>query len=350
MTAPDADPAGESREESPEELGDGVWAEPREGLSDHLAGRDEAPVDTSPADEPAPADPAAAPQTPQAPEAPQTPRASQSRAVTPPELTLEGVPATFEAGGDWQEISAVIVNSGGELVDWELDLAVNTDGLYLSQDDVQVQVWCDGAWRDAQLDSPPEMSDMDLLLLEHLSFPKGTTTIPVRIRAGKNAPLTEFYLGPRVGDYARNQSDPAYWVRSEIVAPRGGGEEPGEGGQGGEEPGGAGQGEGERPGDDGQSEEDPAGGGAGPEGQDADDHPREQGGGTAALPAPTPGNAASTPAADRIPTGGHASLAATGSDAASSWTLGIGGVSVALGAGLVAAARKRRRPALRAKD
>ncbi|MEV5983013.1 hypothetical protein [Streptomyces sp. NPDC052114] len=270
----------------------------------------------------------------------------EGREATAPGLTLEGVPDALVAGDDWAEFSVVVDSCQGEERDWTLDLALNTDGLLLYGDDLQVQVYVDGGWRDAVVLSPPDLGNVDLCLLETFSMPEGQLTLPVRIRAGADAPLVDFFMGPRLFD-EEVQSDPSYWVWSKIIAPEGSGEEPGSGGE---------------PGGENGSGEEPGGGSAG----------GEPGGGSGETPGtgvvtpttppapapPAPGSGVVAPAAE-LPSGGdradgagedsgradaRASPAATGSDAAARWALGTGGVSIVLGTALAVAAGRRRRP------
>lgn len=261
------------------------------------------------------------------------PRGGQAHADTAPDLRLEGVPETVEAGGDWAEFSVVIDNAhdGGEV--WMLDMALNTDGPQVYGDDLQVQVHVDGVWRDARIDSDPGLGNFDLALLEAFSLPEGRTTVPVRIRAGADAPLVEFFMGPRIYD-GQVESDPAYWVASRISALTEGGEKPGEG----EKPGGGGKpGDGEKPG---------GGEKPGDEGKPADQEkpadPETPGGDGTPGSAQKPGD--EQVGQDGAGAGG-AALAETGGGAAWPAMLGAGGASLAVGAGLAVVARGRRRKA-----
>ncbi|MER7916248.1 MULTISPECIES: hypothetical protein [unclassified Streptomyces] len=300
--------------------------------------------------------------------------AAKTRAAMAPDLRLEGAPKAVEAGGDWAGFSVVLDNAhdGGEV--WTLDMSLNTDGPRLYGDDLRVQVHIDGAWRDARVLSDPELGNYDLALREAFSLPAGRTTVPVRIRAGSDAPLIEFFIGPRIFD-GHVQSDPGYWVESKITAPAeegekpGGGDEPGEG----QEPGGGGEpGEGQGPGGGGKpgagqepGDGDEPGAGQEPGGGDkpgnahhsGTNHPREDdmsgGGGNATGPAASSSSNGGSGAAaslaehpdaagdDSGRTAANASLAETGSDV-SGPLLGIGGASIALGTALVAARRLRR--------
>ncbi|MEU5794816.1 hypothetical protein ABZ800_15050 [Streptomyces sp. NPDC047813] len=287
---------------------------------------------------------------------------AKTRAAAAPDLRLEGAPKAVEAGGDWAGFSVVLDNAhdGGKV--WTLDMSLNTDGPRLYGDDLRVQVHIDGAWRDARVLSDPELGSYDLALREAFSLPAGRTTVPVRIRAGSDAPLVEFFIGPRIFD-GHVRSDPGYWVESKITAPAeegekpGGGDEPGEG-QG---PGGGGEpGAGQEPGDG-----DEPGAGQEPGGGDkpgnahhsGTNHPREDdmsgGGGNATGPAASSSSNGGSGAAaslaehpdaaggDSGRTAANASLAETGSDVCGP-LLGIGGASIALGAALAAARRLRR--------
>ncbi|MYU05713.1 hypothetical protein GTY81_17870 [Streptomyces sp. SID8366] len=276
--------------------------------------------------------------------------AAKTRAATAPDLRLEEAPKVVEAGGDWAGFSVVLDNAhdGGEV--WTLDMSLNTDGPRLYGDDLRVQVHIDGAWRDARVLSDPELGNYDLALREAFSLPAGRTTVPVRIRAGSDAPLTEFFIGPRIFD-GHVQSDPGYWVESKITAPAeegekpGGGDEPGEGQEpgGGGEPGeGQGPGGGDKPGNAHHSgtnhprEDDMSGGGGNATGPGASSS-SNGGSGAAASLAEHPDAAGD----DSGRTAANASLAETGSDV-SGPLLGIGGASIALGTALVAARRLRR--------
>ncbi|MFH8220649.1 hypothetical protein ACH4C2_20190 [Streptomyces sp. NPDC018057] len=280
------------------------------------------------------------------------PRGGQARAHTAPDLTLEGAPEAVQAGGDWADFSVVIDNAHEGDGNWTLDMSLNTDGPRLYGDDLRVQVRVDGVWRDARVISDPGLGNFDLALLESFPVPKGRTTVPVRIRAGADAPLVEFFIGPRLFD-GQVQSDPGYWVRSEISAPAEGGGKPGDGEKpgGGEEPGGEGKpgggeekpGDGAKPGDqDKPGDQEKPGGGKKPVEQVKPADQETPGGGGAPGSAHTPGD-------DHVGQdgagGGGASLAETGGGAASGVLLGAGGASIAVGAALAAVARRRRRRA-----
>ncbi|MER8231237.1 hypothetical protein [Streptomyces sp. NPDC094049] len=256
-----------------------------------------------------------------------------------PELRLEGLPETIEAGGDWTALTLVLDNAHGKSDGWSIELAVNTEGGHL-YGHVQVQIYVDGAWRDGDVWSDPEMSSLDIVLLEPYSVSAGRTTIPLRIRAGAEAPLVDIDLGPRIGD-GHTQSDPRYWEFSEIVAPAGSGEEPGEEPGESEEPG-------EGPGESGKPvESGKPGGGEDPheDDQPGGGRPGEGGsGGTGPTTPPVPTPSAATGGRDGTRQDGDV-LAETGS-AESGLMLGAGGAAIALGAALVVGGRRRlgRRP------
>ncbi|QES32808.1 hypothetical protein DEJ48_04825 [Streptomyces venezuelae] len=310
--------------------------------------------------------------------------ASETRAPAPPDVKLEGVPDALIGGDDWSNFTLVVDNPHDEGNLWDLDMAVNTEasGLRLYGDDLRVQIQVDGAWRDARVYSPPDLGDYDLELLLEFPLPTGRTTFHLRMRAASDAPLTAFFMGPRVYD-EQVQSDDEYWVWSKIIAPSEGGGEPGDPERPGdpEEPGDPEKpgdperpGDGEKPGGGGEpgSGHKPGGGGEPGSGHKpgAGGHPGKgdtSGGGEATGPTdhtqpatpPTPGNGNSNgngnsavhPAAEHSGTTGDdtgrttasGSLAETGSSAGTGWLIGAGGAFVAVGTALAAAAHRRRR-------
>ncbi|WP_055563303.1 hypothetical protein [Streptomyces atriruber] len=335
--------------------------------------------ETGTATAPAEAPDAAVPAPDHSPQEESAAHASETRASAPPDVKLEGVPDALIGGDDWSNFTLVVDNPHDEGNLWDLDMAVNTEasGLRLYGDDLRVQIQVDGAWRDARVYSPPDLGDYDLELLLEFPLPTGRTTFSLRMRAASDAPLTAFFMGPRVYD-EQVQSDDEYWVWSKIIAPSEGGGEPGDPEKPGdpEEPGDPEKpGDPERPGD-GEKPGDPErpGNGEKPGGGEpgsghkpgAGGHPGKgdtSGGGKATGPTdhtkpatpPTPGNGSGNsalhPAAEHSGTTGgdtgrtaaSGSLARTGSNDGTSWLIGAGGASVALGTALAAAAHRRRR-------
>ncbi|MFF3645299.1 hypothetical protein [Streptomyces sp. NPDC002564] len=349
VTVPDRDGGGEADEER-EKVGaqEGEVREVEGGEGSAEAGNAPAPEANRPAPDAT------------ASEAPTGPHGEDPAAEAIPDVELEGVPEEIVAGGDWAEFSVVIDNAHRDLEDWALDMSLNSIEFFGDGESVRVQVRVDGEWRDARLLSPPEQDDKDLSLLPTFTIPTGRTVVPVRIRAGADAPLIEFFINPLVYD-DHVQSDGSYWVATKIVAPSG--EEPeegsepgsGEGEESGEEPGvEPGGGPVEEPGDGkpGEAERPGSGGQFGGNGG-------ADGAGDATGPGTTrPGAAAVAPATGRSHAvgpgtgqghapggaGAGASLAETGGGDMSGRLLGAGSASIALGAALAVAARRRRRP------
>ncbi|GHI85619.1 hypothetical protein Sxan_29830 [Streptomyces xanthophaeus] len=259
------------------------------------------------------------------------------RAVDGLSVQLEGVPGSFVAGGGWGEFSVAVENTSGQRQPGRtilFSLNVLTETGRFTHEIVRAQFFADGAWRDIPLVSDPELGDIDGALPgDFLDFPAGRSVIPVRMAFASDAPLITFYATSTVEGA---QAVPG-WSESVIVAPDGGGD-PGGGDPGGEEPGG------EVPGGEGPGAEEPGGG--------------EQGGGTPGPgidpdPGPTvaPGGSEASDDGSRAPEdGGPAAtgrpggrLAETGTDAVTSWTLGVGGSAVLLGAALLAGTGRHRR-------
>ncbi|WP_411102169.1 hypothetical protein [Streptomyces sp. cmx-4-9] len=213
--------------------------------------------------------------------------------ATGPKLVLKGVPGSFKAGGDWTEFKVSVDNSTGKPQKrYVLVLAVANEDLELQGHDVRVQVRFGGAWHDVEVfdDGGTPVA----VLTDALPIPDNAVLdLPVRIKFAAGAPAGDIAIavGGGSGEDENVWSDAA-WTESKIV--KGGNTTKPNGGS----------------------------------------KPVEQAGHVTA-----PANGTGTGTGN---TGGQ--LAETGSDAATTWALGAGGVALAMGAALVAGTGRRRRP------
>ncbi|MEV7728292.1 hypothetical protein AB0P15_26580 [Streptomyces sp. NPDC087917] len=229
---------------------------------------------------------------------------------TGPVLGLNGIPSTIKAGGDWTKFTVSVDNSKGKAEEsYVLVLAVADENEKLSSDDVTVQVFFNGAWHDVEVIS--DGGTPVALLTEDLQIPKGKLALQVRVKFAADAPVGNIAIAAAGGSNVdENVWSDTVWAESKIVsgANHGGGNNGG-GNTGGNTGGNNGGG---------NTGTKPNGGGTT---TPIVDHNTDNGGSTT--------------------TGGE--LAETGTDAATTWALGAGGVALAMGVALVAGTGKRRR-------
>ncbi|MFG2752596.1 hypothetical protein [Streptomyces xanthophaeus] len=251
-----------------------------------------APVLPPVADTPAPVP---APAVPPVSEADENLGEDEDWVATGPKLGLNGIPATFKTGGDWTQFQVSIDNTTGKAQEsYVLVLAVANESLELDKNDVQVQVFFGGAWHN--VDIIDDGGTPVALLTDDLQIPKGSLDLQVRIKFSAGAPTGEIAIAAAGGSNVDEDvwSD-TVWTESKIV--KGGNSTKPNGGS----------------------------------------KPVEQAGHVT-----TPGTGSGTGTGTTANTAGQ--LAETGSDAATTWALGAGGVALAMGAALVAGTGRRRRP------
>ncbi|MEU7067200.1 LPXTG cell wall anchor domain-containing protein [Streptomyces sp. NPDC046161] len=226
--------------------------------------------------------------------------------ATGPKLGLNGVPSFFKAGGAWTDFTVTVDNSDGKAQEsYALVLAVGDEHAKLKSGDVTLQVRFAGTWHDVQIIA--DEGAVVGLLTDDLNIPKGTLDLQVRIKFNAGAPTGEIFIAAVGGSNVDEDvwSD-TVWAQSKITKGSGTGT-----GTGGNQP---------KP-----------NGGITP----IVDHNNGGSTGTGT------GDNTSTGTTDTTNTAGQ--LAETGTDAATSWALGAGGVALAMGAALVAGTGRRRR-------
>ncbi|MFB8297681.1 hypothetical protein ACFC66_31725 [Streptomyces bacillaris] len=291
---------------------------------------------------------------------------------SPVEARLRGVPLkiphppfTSEPGAKWTEFNTLLDNSEGIAGDdaaYDLTITISP-GLVpegeVHEGDFELQYFHDGAWHDAELTYQPVARGSLQTTFPGNSLPAELVTSRFRFRVSTSVCLegahfnaSALFYVPTTGKiFGRTNRG----FQTKFTFP-GGGEEPGEG----EKPGGEKPGEGEEPG----NSEEPGNGqdpGDGSEGQEApgagssgagEAAGGSGSGGPASVPVEETVRAGSgSPAVTDVGFAGdreHGSrpkgtLAQTGSDAATRWTLGTGGAALALGAALVAGTGRHRR-------
>ncbi|MGW7101091.1 hypothetical protein [Streptomyces sp. NPDC054838] len=280
---------------------------------DSAAAGTPAPVTKPPAKEtpaaqtPAPTAQTPAPVTLPGPEQPDMGDGDFFEHGTGPELGLNGVPGTFKAGGEWTDFTLAVDNSQGKAQEsYVLVLAVAHQRAALEAGDARVQVRFAGQWHDVAIED--EGGVLVALLTDDLNIPKGAFGLEVRVKFGAGAPAGDIAIAAAGGSNADDGvfSD-TVWTEAKIV----------KGGTGN----GGGHDNGNVPKPNGGSNTTPIG----------DDSTHSGGAGTT-------GNTGTT---GNGQTGGR--LAETGTDAATTWALGAGGVALAMGAALVAGTGRRRR-------
>lgn len=282
---------------------------------------------------------------------------------------FRGVPAEFEAGGDWQEFDLVLKNiTEEELSDFTMDIQLITfhPGESLQPSHVSVQAKFDGSWEDLELWDMGGQ-DVDVILpVDDMKLAPGETVVPLRMKFAGDAPLVRFHIGPQADEDHADESNEDYWESAWITRPADPEPEPSVEPEPSEAPG---------P----EPSADPA-----PEpSTDPEPEPSTQvpapspdpgpseelipspgtSGGTATSAAgtgPVSGGSGGSPGGPGASSGGashdgwtapatgaasapRGGLAHTGSDAVTSWALGAGGALVLLGAGLAVAGRRARK-------
>ncbi|MFJ9343658.1 LPXTG cell wall anchor domain-containing protein [Streptomyces sp. NPDC101733] len=282
-------------------------------------------VDASkPAEQPAAQTPAPGSPSP-APAASEKPAAAKDGAkdelgdpewqATGPKLTIKDMPANFTAGTSWKEFVLHVDNSKGEdLKDYSLGVSLLTRTTKFTEGYISLEVYLpdeNGKWGWHPVDASGT-EDAFGLDLGRGSIEKGDSfDIKLRLKFAKDAPATEFAIAPVgwsnvEGEEIFSDGDLAF-ATLQLAGNTGGNNG---GNTGGGHTGGT-----------------------------------NGGGNTGTKPN---GGTNTTPIVDHTTDNGgttHAGgeLAETGTDAATSWALGAGGVALALGAALVAGTGRRRR-------
>ncbi|MEU9720353.1 hypothetical protein, partial [Streptomyces sp. NPDC047976] len=257
-----------------------------------------------PAPAPAPAKPAAeTPAKPAPAPAPQVEDEDEDLVATGPVIGIDGVPSSFKAGGGWTNLTYTVDNSKGKAQEsYVLVLGVAAESGSLSAKNVQVQVFHQGAWHDVEIIG--EDGAAVALLTDDIALPAKKTDLQVRVKFSAGAPAGNIVV---IGTGGSNVDDDVWSdttiVESKIVKGSTGGGNTG-GNTGGQNNGGN---------TGGNNNTKPNGGGTTTPIVDTNNGSGNNGGSTN--------------------TGGE--LAETGTDAATSWALGAGGVALAMGAALV---------------
>ncbi|MFF0969440.1 hypothetical protein ACWDQO_26380 [Streptomyces sp. NPDC003703] len=263
---------------------------------------------------------------------------------------LKGVPETFEAGGDWAEFDLTLSNVSDEAIS---QFIVGVQAVTIAPDPalqpshMNAQMMLGGSWTDLSLE---DMGGLDVnipLPFDDVVLPPGTTVFRMRMKFTSDAPLVRFCLGPQPDeDHATGDED--YWECQKIVRPAAPDPEPSSDPEPSEHPG-------PEPSADPEPSVDPSpstspapgssgeptpsldpgtGSGSGAGNSDGTGTGSSAGGGDHTGAASVDADGASDP--DGV-------LAHTGSDAATRWALGAGGILVAAGATLAAVGQRRRR-------
>lgn len=269
----------------------------------------ETPAAQTPAPE-APRAEAPAPVTVPGPEQPDMGDGDFFEHGTGPKLGLNDVPSTFKAGGEWTNFTLAVDNSQGKAQEsYVLILAVAHQRAELDTGDAQVQVRFGGQWHNVTIED--EGGVLVALLTDDLNIPKGTFDLQVRVKFSAGAPAGDIAIAAAGGSNADEAvwSD-TVWAEAKIVK-----------------------------------------GGSGTGGHDSGGNETKPNGGTSTTPIVDHGTGTGTAGTGTgtgttgnngsTQTGGQ--LAETGTDAATTWALGAGGVALAMGAALVAGTGRRRR-------
>ncbi|MYV62170.1 hypothetical protein GTW37_25130, partial [Streptomyces sp. SID4931] len=111
-------------------------------------------------------------------------------------LRLDGVPAEFEAGGEWQEFDLVLENTSEEDapdLDIDIDLVTITPDDPLRSADVSVQFRSNGVWVDAYIRGSAGSGGVSMHVpADGMVLPPGRSAMPVRMKFAKDAPLVQF--------------------------------------------------------------------------------------------------------------------------------------------------------------
>ncbi|MFE0693093.1 hypothetical protein [Streptomyces sp. NPDC058869] len=137
---------------------------------------------------------------------------------------FRGVPAEFEAGGDWQEFDLVLKNiTEEELSDFTMDIQLITlyPGESLQPSHVSVQAKFDGPWEDLELwDMGGQDVDVNLPV-DGMRLAPGETVIPLRMKFAGDAPSVRFHIGPQPDEDHAEESNRDYWESAWIIRPAG---------------------------------------------------------------------------------------------------------------------------------
>ncbi|MEU8774095.1 hypothetical protein [Streptomyces sp. NPDC048606] len=235
-----------------------------------------------------------------------------------PKLTLKDVPSSFTAGTGWKEFTLVVDNSDGEdLEDYSLGLNLLTRTTEFKPGHISLEVYLpdeNGKWGWYPVEAEGEQ-DAFALDFGRGSIEKGDKfDLKLRLKFAKDAPGTEFALAA-VG-WSNVQGEEIFsdtnFARAVLKKAGSGGNNGGGGNTG----------------NNGNT-----GGG--------NNNTKPNGGGTTTPIVDNNGDGTGTGTGTGTHTGGE--LAETGSDAATTWALGAGGVALAMGAALVAGTGRRRR-------
>lgn len=135
---------------------------------------------------------------------------------------FRGVPAEFEAGGDWQEFDLVLKNiTEEELSDFTMDIQLITfhPGESLQPSHVSVQAKFDGSWEDLELWDMGGQ-DVDVILpVDDMKLAPGETVIPLRMKFAGDAPCVRFHIGPQADEDHAEESNEDYWESAWIIRP-----------------------------------------------------------------------------------------------------------------------------------
>ncbi|MFF2222797.1 hypothetical protein ACFVV7_05750, partial [Streptomyces globisporus] len=135
---------------------------------------------------------------------------------------FRGVPAEFEAGGDWQEFDLVLKNiTEEELSDFTMDIQLITfhPGESLQPSHVSVQAKFDDPWEDLELWDMGGQ-DVDVILpVDGMKLAPGETVIPLRMKFAGDAPSVRFHIGPQADEDHAEESNEDYWESAWIIRP-----------------------------------------------------------------------------------------------------------------------------------
>ncbi|MDH6539537.1 hypothetical protein ACFXJO_11015 [Streptomyces lavendulae] len=233
-----------------------------------------------------------------------------------PKLAVKDLPSSFKPGGGWQEFTLEVDNTGGkDLGDYSLGLNLLTRTTQFKDGYIALEVYLPDAngnwkWWPAEASGTEDAFGIDL---GRGSIAKDDKfDIKLRLKFSKDAPATEFAVAPVGWSNVEGEEifSDANFAHSEIKSGAN---------QGGNTGGNTGGGH--------------TGGGTKPNGGTSTTPIVDHNTGTGSTGTGTTGTTTNA--------GGQ--LAETGTDAATTWALGAGGVALAMGAALVAGNGRRRR-------
>ncbi|WP_330334547.1 hypothetical protein OHS33_35520 [Streptomyces sp. NBC_00536] len=209
-------------------------------------------------------------------------------ANTGPKVKLKGLPENgFTAGGDWQPLSLSIDNSGREALErYGFAFSIQNNERTLKAGHLDLEVWDGNRWTAAE-----KGRDLAAVIFDHAVGKNAKFDIQLRAKIAPSAPIGKAFIIVDADDYAQTKSDKAFAYTSITTRAT-----PGDGGHN----------------------------GTGTPGNQ-----------------PKPDDALTPVISEGGISGGQ--LAVTGSDPATGWALGGAGVTLAMGAALVAGTGKRRR-------